>query len=92
MAVGFLARGRSAPAIINALFLPMAIAGGLWMPLETLPPFVQGLAVWLPTYHISQLGLGLLLGESIVDHIVALLAATAVTAALATIAYRSMRA
>ena len=31
-------------------------------------------------------------GESIVDHIAALLAATAVTAALATIAYRSMRA
>ena len=37
MAVGFVARGRSAPAIINAVFLPMAIAGGLWMPLEVAP-------------------------------------------------------
>ena len=92
MTVGFVARGRAAPAIINAVFLPMAIAGGLWMPLEALPAFVQDLAVWLPTYHTSQLGLGLLVGESIVDNIAALLAATAVTASLAAIAYRSMRA
>jgi len=92
MAVGFLARGRSAPAIINAVFLPMAIAGGLWMPLDVLPAFVQDLAVWLPTFHTSQLGLGLLLGQPIVDDVAALLAATAVTAALAAGAYRSMRA
>jgi ABC-type Fe3+/spermidine/putrescine transport system ATPase subunit len=92
MAVGFVARGRSAPAIINAVFLPMAIAGGLWMPLEVLPAFVQDLAVWLPTYHTSQLGLGLLVGEPIGDNVAALLAATAVTASLAAIAYRSMRA
>lgn len=91
MAVGFVARGRAAPAIINALFLPMAIAGGLWMPLDMLPAFVQNLAVWLPTYHLSQLGLGLLTGESIIDNIAALLAATAVTASLAALAYRSMR-
>ena len=91
MAVGFVARGRAAPAIINAVFLPMAIAGGLWMPLEVLPPFVQSLAVWLPTFHTSQLGLGLLLGESIIDNVAALLAATAATATLAAVAYRSMR-
>jgi hypothetical protein len=77
---------------LRAVFLPMAIAGGLWMPLEALPACVQDLAVWLPTYHMSQLGLGLLVGESIVDNVAALLAATAVTASLATIAYRSMRA
>ncbi|HEY9351159.1 MAG TPA: ABC transporter permease, partial [Acidothermales bacterium] len=92
MAVGFIARGRTAPALINAVFLPMAIAGGLWMPLEVLPAFVQDLAVWLPTYHASQLGVGLLVGEPIVDNIAALLAATTVTASLAAIAYRSMRA
>lgn len=92
MAVGFVARGRAAPAVINAIFLPMAIAGGLWMPLDVLPSFVQNLAVWLPTYHASQLGLGLLLGESIVDNVAALLAATAVTGSLAAVAYRSMRA
>ena len=92
MAVGFVARGRSAPAIINAVFMPMAIAGGLWMPLEVLPAFVRDVAVWLPTYHTSQLGVGLLLGEPILDHVVALFAATGVAASLAAVAYRSMRA
>ncbi len=92
MAVGFVARGRAAPAVINAVFLPMAIAGGLWMPLDVLPSFVQELAVWLPTFHASQLGLGLLLGEPILDNVAALLAATAVTGSLAAVAYRSMRA
>jgi ABC-2 type transport system permease protein len=92
IAVGFVARGRTAPAIINAVFLPMAIAGGLWMPLEMLPSFVQDLSVWLPTYHVSQLGLGVLMGEPMIDHIVALVAATTVTASLAAMAYRSSRA
>ena len=91
IAVGFVARGRTATAIINAVFLPMAIAGGLWMPLEMLPSFVQHLSVWLPTYHMSQLGLGVLMGEPMIDHVGALLAATAVTASLAAVAYRSSR-
>ena len=61
------------------------------MPLEVLPAFVRDLAVWLPTYHTSQLGLGLLTGQPIIDNIAALLAATAVTGSLAAVAYRSMR-
>jgi ABC-2 type transport system permease protein len=92
IAVGFVAAGRSAPAIINAIFLPMAIAGGLWMPIDTLPAFVQNIAVLLPTYHVSQLGLGVLLGDPVLDHVAALVLATAVTAAVAAIAYRSGRA
>lgn len=91
LAVGFSASGRAAPAIINAIFLPMAIAGGLWMPIEALPQIVQQIAPALPTYHVSQLGLGVLLGEPVLDHVVALLATTAVTAAAAAIAYRSSR-
>ena len=65
--------------------------GGLWMPLEILPSFVQHVSVWLPTYHMSQLGLGALMGEPMMDHVGALLAATTVTAALAAMAYRSSR-
>lgn len=91
LAVGFVATGRTAPAIINAVFLPMAIAGGLWMPIEILPAVVQNLAVVLPTYHVSQLGLGVLLGDPVMDHVAALVAATAVTAAMAAVAYRSNR-
>lgn len=92
IAVGFVAAGRSAPAIINAIFLPMAIAGGLWMPIEILPAFVEDLSIALPTYHASQLALGVLYGDPLLDHTMALAIATAITAALAAIAYRSGRA
>lgn len=91
VAVGFTASGRAAPAITNAIFLPMAIAGGLWLPIEALPRVVQHIAPVLPTYHVSQLGLGVLLGEPVVDHLVALAAATAVTAVAAAVAYRTSR-
>jgi ABC-2 type transport system permease protein len=91
LAVGFASSGRAAPAILNALFLPMAIAGGLWMPIDQLPDFIQQVAPWLPTYHVSQLGLGVLLGDPVVDHVAALLVTTAVTGIAAATAYRSSR-
>jgi ABC-2 type transport system permease protein len=92
LAVGFSTSGRAAPAVINAIFIPMAVAGGLWMPLEVLPSFVQQIAVVLPTYHVSQAGLGVLFGEAIADHVTALVVTTAVTSLVAAIAYRSRRA
>lgn len=91
LAVGFTASGRAAPAVINAIFLPMAIAGGLWLPIEILPAFAQQVAPWLPTYHVSQLGLGVLLGDPVVDHVIALLVTTAITAVAASVAYRTAR-
>jgi ABC-2 type transport system permease protein len=78
--------------VINAIFIPMAVAGGLWMPLEVLPSFVQQIALVLPTYHMSQAGLGVLFGEAIADHVTALVVTTAVTSLVAAIAYRSRRA
>lgn len=91
LAVGFAVSGRAAPAIINAVFLPMAIAGGLWIPVDALPAFVQRIAPVLPTYHVSQLGLGVLLGEPVVDHVAALLVTTVITAVAAAVAYRTSR-
>lgn len=91
LAAGFVTSGRVAPALLNAVFIPMVIASGLWMPLETLPAFVGQIAPLLPTYHLGQLGMGMLLGEPVVDHVLALLATTAVGAVLAAVAYRSGR-
>lgn len=91
LTVGFAASGRAAPAILNALFLPMAIAGGLWMPIDQLPQLIGRIAPWLPTYHVSQLGLGVLLGDPVVDHVAALLVTTAAAGIAAATAYRSSR-
>ena len=91
LAAGFVTSGRVAPALLNAVFIPMVVASGLWMPLETLPAFVQRIAPLLPTYHLAQWGMGVLLGEAVLDHVGALLATTAVAAVLAAVAYRSSR-
>ena len=46
---------NAAPGVVNLLYLPMSFCGGLWMPLQFLPKFVQVLAHFLPTYHLGQL-------------------------------------
>jgi ABC-2 type transport system permease protein len=41
--------------VANLVYLPLAFASGIFMPLEQLPGFVQRLAPYLPTYHYAQL-------------------------------------
>lgn len=57
LALGYWAGPNSAPAIVNLIYLPMAFASGLWVPLPALPGFFQTLAPWLPAYHYAQLAL-----------------------------------
>ncbi|HXH83558.1 MAG TPA: ABC transporter permease, partial [Candidatus Tectomicrobia bacterium] len=39
----------------NLVYLPLAFASGIFLPLEQLPAFVQRVAPYLPTYHYAQL-------------------------------------
>jgi ABC-2 type transport system permease protein len=43
----------AASAIANLIFLPMAFASGLFIPLEHLPTLVRDIAVVLPSYHLG---------------------------------------
>jgi ABC-2 type transport system permease protein len=88
LAVGFLASPNAAAAVLNAIMLPMAVFGGLWMPLGIMPPFIQGLAHYLPTYHLAQLALTPLTGGPAAVHALVLAAMTVVTAGLAAVSYR----
>jgi ABC-2 type transport system permease protein len=54
-AIGYLAGPAAASAAVNLIFLPLAFASGLFMPLQYLPDFVQRLAPVLPTYRFAQL-------------------------------------
>ena len=54
-AIGYVAGPSAAPAIVNLVYLPLAFASGLFMPLEQLPDFIQRAAPYLPTYHYAQL-------------------------------------
>jgi len=58
MALALLVPPSSAPGITNIIYLPMSFLGGLWIPIMMLPHPLQKFAVLLPTYHLSQLMLG----------------------------------
>lgn len=59
LAIGYLAGPNSAVPIVNLLYLPLAFASGMWIPIQGLPEVMQRLALWLPPYHYSQLALGI---------------------------------
>ena len=58
LAFGYLIGPNSAPAVLNLVYLPMAFAAGLWIPITQLPDVVQAVAPFLPPYHFAQLALG----------------------------------
>jgi ABC-2 type transport system permease protein len=57
MFAGLLLAPSSAAGMMNLIYLPLALCGGLWMPLEVLPEWLQGIAPLLPSYHFSRLAL-----------------------------------
>jgi ABC-2 type transport system permease protein len=58
LAFGYLVGPNSAPAVLNLVWLPMAFASGLWIPIGELPQLVRSIAPFLPPYHFVQLALG----------------------------------
>jgi ABC-2 type transport system permease protein len=54
-ALGYWASPRGASPIANLIYLPLSFASGLFIPLSSLPQFLQDLAPYLPTYHFWQL-------------------------------------
>jgi ABC-2 type transport system permease protein len=68
LALGYLCRAHAATAVANIVFVPLAFASGLFVPLESLPPVVQSIAPLLPSYHLASIGWSRLAGDR-VDHI-----------------------
>ena len=58
LAFGYLVGPNSAPAVLNLVYLPMAFASGLWIPITQLPDVVRSVSPALPPYHFAQLALG----------------------------------
>jgi ABC-2 type transport system permease protein len=56
MAIGYAAGANSAPAIVNAIYLPMSFLSGILIPFSVLPSFIQKIGQVLPLYHDGQLG------------------------------------
>jgi ABC-2 type transport system permease protein len=54
-ALGYWAGPNSAAPIANLVYLPLAYASGLWLPVNQLPAIVQELTPYLPTYHYGAI-------------------------------------
>jgi len=95
LAVGSWARSQAAVAIVNLIYLPMAFASGLWIPIAMFPGWLQRLAPLLPPYHLSQLALkviGMDQGVPVALHLAALLASSLVFLAIAAAGFRRVSA
>jgi ABC-2 type transport system permease protein len=55
MTIGYTSGPNAAPAVANLIYLPMAFASGMFVPVNQLPDFIQRFAHYLPTYHYAQL-------------------------------------
>jgi ABC-2 type transport system permease protein len=57
--MALLVPANAAPGVINLIYLPMSFLSGLWVPIKFMPHWLQSIAPFLPTYHLSQLMLGI---------------------------------
>jgi ABC-2 type transport system permease protein len=54
--IGTFVKGQAAPAVINMVYLPMAVMSGLWFPVDRIPALRAMAPVW-PAWHLDQLAL-----------------------------------
>lgn len=57
--IGTLVKGQAAVAVVNLVYLPMALLSGLWIPLFAFPAILQKTAVLWPAWHLGQMALGI---------------------------------
>ncbi|WP_102274594.1 ABC transporter permease [Cytobacillus massiliigabonensis] len=52
--VGTMKRVDTASGISNVIYMILAISGGMWMPMDIMPEFIQKIGVWLPSYNLGN--------------------------------------
>lgn len=52
--IGMMKKVETAAGISNVIYMVLAVAGGLWMPLEVMPKLMQSIAQWLPSYNFGN--------------------------------------
>jgi ABC-2 type transport system permease protein len=60
IAIGYGTGPNVAPALTNAIYLPMTFLSGIFIPLAILPAAIRSIGSLLPTYHYAQLAWGAL--------------------------------
>jgi len=91
IAIAYLVGPNSAPAVVNAIYLPMAFLSGLFIPIEMLPDFLRDAAQFLPPFHLARLALMTVGIEPLTNvwiHTGALLGFALLFTAIAVVGYR----
>ncbi|MFA9555721.1 ABC transporter permease [Evansella sp. AB-rgal1] len=52
--IGTMNKVDTASGVSNILYMVLAISGGMWMPMDTMPPFIQSVGQWLPSYNYGN--------------------------------------
>lgn len=65
IALGYWTTSRSAVAVANLLYLPLAYLGGLWMPPQNLPSGIAALSPFTPTRHAGEIAWAVIAGRDI---------------------------
>jgi ABC-2 type transport system permease protein len=60
LVIGLLMPSNAAPGVINLIYLPLSFCGGLWMPIEVLPHWLQLVAHGLPSFWFARLAFRIL--------------------------------
>ncbi|GIO32740.1 MULTISPECIES: ABC transporter permease [Paenibacillus] len=51
---GSMKRVDTASGVSNVVYMLMAILGGMWFPMDTLPSMLQAIGKWLPSYNYGS--------------------------------------
>ncbi|WP_462406771.1 ABC transporter permease [Gracilibacillus sp. Marseille-QA3620] len=62
--IGTMKKVDTASGVSNLIYLSLAITGGMWMPMEVMPDFIQDVAVWLPGYNYGNGAWQIVRGET----------------------------
>ncbi|WP_152399651.1 ABC transporter permease [Paenibacillus cellulositrophicus] len=52
--VGTMKRVDTASGVSNMVYMILAIAGGMWFPIDSFPAFLQSIGKWLPSYNFGS--------------------------------------
>lgn len=53
--LGFIKSAEKLSIVSNIIYMGLSVLGGLWMPVETFPDWMQHISKFTPTYHLNNL-------------------------------------
>jgi ABC-2 type transport system permease protein len=54
LVVGYVAKPDSVQQVSGLIYMLLALFGGIWIPVETMPSLMHSIAEWTPTYWVGQ--------------------------------------